>query len=239
MSTAKDPVDPTLLAEKTEELTQIPSFFARYKPDETTIENMRSVSIFIIAISTFFSYLYYNFSILLYEKNEDIIKPYAMIFPFITLHIFLDLFQKNTVIFQVHHIFVLGSCFYNIYYDVSPFYGFPIFYTLLNTEISTIFYILKIWLPKTWSFYNINKLLFYLTFFKFRIYDYFYELIYKFDHLNFVIQTYSYSNNYLTAILLISCYGLFVLNIYWFVLMNRMMYKSFVNTNPGKISNGD
>ena len=60
-------------------------------------------------------------------------------------------------------------------------------YTLLKTEISSIFYVLKYWLPKKSSIYNINLILFYSSFFKFRILDYYYEIIYNYDFLRKLI----------------------------------------------------
>jgi hypothetical protein len=201
-----------------------------------TTENAGNLLLFILAISTLCSYAYYNFTAVLYGKTEASMYPYYVIFAVVRFHIYIDIFLTNTLDFQLHHIFAIGNFFYNMYYNVNPEYGFAIVYPLLNTEISSIFYVLRFWLPKTSALYNINKLLFYLAFVKFRIYDFYYKILY--DHsssFNILIQQYSPSNFYMTSILLVSCYGLFLINLYWFALMNIILYKSLTKPKPVSI----
>jgi hypothetical protein len=95
---------------------------------------------------------------------------------------------------------------------------------MLKTEISSIFYVLKYWLPKKTLIYNLNLAWFYLTFLKFRLIDLIYEVgdgrvVY------FLTSTYSLDNMYTTWIFTACFYGLIVLNIYWFSLMTKILLK--------------
>jgi len=111
-------------------------------------------------------------------------------------------------------------------------------YPLLKTEISSIFYVLKYWLPTKSIIYNINAILFYISFFKLRIFDFYYEVIYNNSKFEIIFENYSQTNYLLSSILLISCYGLYLLNLYWFLIINKIVYKEIakvVNINTEKI----
>jgi hypothetical protein len=95
---------------------------------------------------------------------------------------------------------------------VRPIIAYPV----LNIEISSIFYILKYWL-KDPQLYTINLGLFYLAFLKFRIYD-FYILIHTIHIMNMAFP----------KCVIIACNGLFIMNLYWFALMNKIVYKTLI-----------
>ena len=164
----------------------------------------------------------------------DFTRPFDILLPFVGLHAFTDFFITNSYDLKFHHLCIFGIIFYNYYYNVSTEYRFIFLYPLLKTEISSIFYVLKFWLPKKTILYNVNTILFYISFVKLRIYDFYYEIIYNNISFNIVFQRYSMSNYYLSSILLISCYGLYILNLYWFLIMNKILYKTitkFINVN--------
>jgi hypothetical protein len=127
----------------------------------------------------------------------------------IGIYSFVDLFMTKSYESRIHHIFTLTLC--NHYYTISLDTKVAVVYPLLHTEISSIFYILKFWLQPDTNVYNINLLVFYLTFFKFRIFD-FYNLIYK-------------NHSFISSYILYSSIGLFAMNMYWFTIMNKMLYK--------------
>ena len=93
--------------------------------------------------------------------------------------------------------------------------------------MDVIFYVLKYWLPKKTILYNLNSILFYILFFKLRIYDFYYEIIYNNISFDITFQKYSPTNYYLSSILLISCYGLYILNLYWFLILNNYKQDKF------------
>lgn len=201
-----------------------------------SLEDIQNISLFTISICVFFSYLYYNIS---YKNTEYLSLPYNdvnnvessaplydMLYPFVGVHAFIDFFVNKSYDLKLHHLFILSIIFYNNYYNVSSDYRFIFLYPLLNTEISSIFYVLKYWLPKKTIIYNANMVFFYLSFFKFRIYDFYYKIIQSNASFGIVFQKYSQQDFYLSFIFLISCYGLYVLNLYWFLIINKILYKN-------------
>jgi hypothetical protein len=157
--------------------------------------------------------------------------------PIVGCHALIDFFATSSYSLKLHHLCIFGIILYNYYYNVLSSDRFIFIYPLLKTEISSIFYAAKYYLPKNTFAYTINNLLFYTAFAKFRIWDYYYEILYLHGPFNMVIQKYSQTDNILSSILILSCYGLYILNIYWFLILNKILYKtvvtkmSFINTD--------
>ena len=101
---------------------------------------------------------------------------------------------------------------------------FIIIYSLLKTEISSIFYILKYYIPNNTIYATINNLTFYITFLKFRIIDNYLE-IFNNNTIDIIINKYLYKNYFIKYYLIISLYGLYILNIYWFFILTKILYK--------------
>jgi hypothetical protein len=209
-------------------MTDIIAFSRKYKLNLITIQDIQNISLFGIACSSFCSYLYYNICSTFYENNlgNEYNKPFDLLLPIVGLHAFADFFLTKSIDLKLHHICIFGIIFYNNYNNVSQEDRFIFLYPLLKTEISSIFYVLKYWLPQKTMLYNVNTILFYLSFLKLRIYDFYYEIIYNNVSFDIIFKKYSYSNYYLSSILLISCYGLYILNLYWFLIMNKILYKT-------------
>uniref|UniRef100_A0A6C0HDY1 TLC domain-containing protein n=1 Tax=viral metagenome TaxID=1070528 RepID=A0A6C0HDY1_9ZZZZ len=190
--------------------------------------NIQNGMLFLLSVSSLFSCLYYNINSY-YSSDyaldiKNVSRPFDLLMPFVTIHAFTDLFLTKSTDLKIHHFSVLGVLFYNYYYNVSETDRFPIIYSLLKTEISSIFYVLKYWLPKNTLAYDINSALFYLGFLKFRIIDLYFDLVNNslvFD----IINKYSSSNIVLSSVLFGCCYGLYLLNLYWFVIINKILYK--------------
>lgn len=210
-------------------MSDIIAFSHKYNLQVIKIEDIQNISLFIIGCFSLFSYLYYNLSTLWYDNNDDsggdFTKPFNMLVPFIGIHAFADFFLTKSYDLKIHHLCILGSAFYNYYHNLSREYRFIFLYPLTKTEISSIFYVLKYWLPKNTNLYNVNTMLFYISFAKFRIYDFYYEIIYNNISFDIVRDVYSSTNYYTTSIMVISCYGLYILNLYWFLIMNKILYK--------------
>jgi hypothetical protein len=194
------------------------------------IIDIQNISLFILSLFTFLSYLYYNLGPFLYDKNNDFTKPLELLIPFVILHAFIDLFLTKSNDLRLHHIFIFGISIYNYSLNASSEDRFKFLYPLLKTEISSIFYIFKYWLCKNSILYDLNSLIFYILFFKLRIYDFYYEILYNNILIDEIFQKYSISNfnlnYYLSYFFLISCYGLYILNLYWFFIMNKILYKT-------------
>lgn len=192
--------------------------------------HFQNISLFLIASCSLFSCLYYNLYSQWNENKEQKAVLFDTLMPFVGTHAVIDFFLTKTFDLKLHHICIFGVIFYNNYYNVSPEYRLIFIYPLLKTEISSIFYVLKYYLPKNTFFYNLNLAIFYLLFIKYRIIDFYNEIIYKNNSFNIVFDKYSKNNYYLSSILLASCYGLFILNLYWFLLINKILYKIIVKS---------
>ena len=221
----------------------MPNFMCKYDFRAITILDLQNISLFFIACSSLGSYLYYHYAPFYYSQitaseNTDYTKPFHMLLPVVGIHAFADLIVTKSNDLKIHHLCIFGVIFYNYYYNVSPEYSFLFLYPLLKTEISSIFLVLKYWLPNNTNVYFINMILFYLSFIKFRIYDFYNEILYCNISFDTVFQkysfTYSMTDYILTNMFSLSCYVLFFLNIYWFLLIDKILYKiiaKMVNIN--------
>jgi len=197
----------------------------KFKPEtEEKIYNYERVISFSIALLT-------TLCLLSYKVTNDVyilkVLPYI-----IFVYIFLDLsIAKGSTI--LHHIFSLNCCYNNIKYFVNDTYHLH-FIPLFNTEITTVFLIIKLWMDgytgKKNALFNvlsgINEFLFLSLFFKFRIYDYYnllqnsetYTIINHYTSYNLITNTTAY----------IGLYGLYFINIYWFSIICKKLYKQII-----------
>lgn len=152
---------------------------------------------------------------------------YSIISKVVVFHAIVDLFFLKSIDVIFHHFLILGFAIYGYYYKIDLDSIYYVLYYFLNVEISSIFYIFKYWIPEDTNIFIINGLFFYGTFFKYRIYDYYLHIIKK--NLYIIIDKYSHSNYFLSGILITSTYGLFILNLYWFSILTKILFKMFWN----------
>lgn len=193
-----------------------------YKINSEWIEHIRKVSLFGIAVCSGLSYLYYQYSLFAYGPNDWGSKPFEVLYKGVGVHTLIDFYYSNTYEMKVHHFFILCILFYNEYYQASVEDRFLFTYPMLKTEISTLFYVLNVWLPENTHLHHLNKVIFYISFIKFRVYDYYIDLIQYNTLIHYIIQ--NYSTKY-SSLLYLSIYGLYSLNLYWVFMMNRVIYK--------------
>ena len=202
----------------------------KIKLDDFTLF-IQNISIFCIGLTSLFSCIQYNF-IPSEMALTDIKAPFEYLMPVVGVHAIIDFVYSKTIDLKIHHSFIVGIVFYNYYYNVSSEIRFVFLYSLLKTEISSIFYALKYWLPKKSVLSSINDILFLLSFMKFRIIDLYYELI-KNNNILEPINKYSsfgsLTNTIMSTILFVSCYGMFILNLYWFSILTKILYKMITN----------
>jgi len=160
------------------------------------INNKHQLSCFMIGNYSLFTYLYClkeqtTYIYLLKTLNQYVLK-----------HSLMELFTSKKYDTIIYRICMSGFCAYS--FSRNDLFSFSC--TLLNTEIPNIFYTLKKFIPKYTLLYDVNYILFYLTFFKFRIYD-FYEIL-----------------NTGTSICIVGLYVLYIINLYCFVKMNNKVF---------------
>lgn len=83
----------------------------------------------------------------LYSFYDNTSFYYDMVMYSSCIYSFVDLFFTSSNESRIHHIISLILCSY--YYDIPPSVRPIITYPVLNTEISSIFYILKYWLQNS------------------------------------------------------------------------------------------
>jgi hypothetical protein len=176
--------------------------------------HIQNISLFIIGLSSLFAFFY---------SKENETKLFDMIIPIIGVHALIDLYFNKSIELKMHHTFVLNIIFYNYFYNVIVEDRYLFIYSLLKTEISSIFYVLKYWISINNILYYPNMLFFYISFFKFRIVDMYFHLLTK----NLLMDTAKYTpdNIYMSYFFIISIYGLYALNIYWFLIINKILFK--------------
>jgi len=162
----------------------------------------------------------------------NFLNPFVILLSVIKIHAVVDLFLTNKRDVFIHHLCIIGIFFYSWYNNVSDTDSFIYGYSLLKTEISSIFLVLKYWIPTNTYAYNINSLLFYLTFLKFRIFDVYNEVIGNKYVIDVIINKYTPNSPINSSVLYISIYSLYLLNLYWFLLITKIIYKIvFKNTS--------
>lgn len=190
------------------------------------IELYQNIANFIICTSVSATlYAYY------YIDNKYIDYGMYLILP----HFASDLFITNKLDLKLHHIFGIIFIAYRYIINVDQKDYTTTIITLYNTEISTFFYVLKLFIQEIpnkkrfqWLI-TINDILFFTTFFKYRIIDFYYNLIMNHDDI------YNYSKYPYFEILLFAIHGMYILNLYWFNIICKIIFKPFVNI----ISNRD
>lgn len=190
------------------------NYILRNKIDYKDIEDVTSFGLLLFAIYSCYN-IYFDGDL---STNRVILKYYMLV------EICFLPFNKKDVI--LHHLITILFCKYYDFYGILDNKWNYAFVHVLKTEVSSIFLCLNHFSNK----YNkikiikmLSNLCFFATFFKCRIYDYynnvinnghFYELLKTTDDVGQKIFTYG------------STYIFYGLNLYWFSLMLKFLYKS-------------
>ena len=209
-------------------MSNLMAFFNKFNLHKWSIDScvlgFQNLSLLLLSTSVFTCITYFNYLQLSTCVPVGSYEMFETLLPYIGIHAIADSFVVKGNDLRLHHLFILVFLFYNWFYQVDIKDKFPILYCLLKTEISSIFYVLKFWLTKNTWVYHVNSVLFYLGFLKFRIFDFYMEIVrpgYIFD----VVFKYSHENLLFSIILVVSIYGLYMLNLYWFLIINKIVYK--------------
>ena len=156
-----------------------------------------------------------------YSANLNLIKYYLLGELFI-------LPSKKKDIFA-HHLITIGLCSYLQYYNIDMTTNFYSTKQLLMTEVSSLFLSIVSYIKSANMQSNIAKkiegismVLFILSFGKYRIYDYYNNIITN-DYFYETVTTNDSHCQYFWKYSV--TYGLFLLNIYWFAIITKVMWK--------------
>jgi len=176
----------------------------------------QNIALFTISSLSLISCIYY--------KLTDSSVPFIIMPPIIGAFSIVDLYYNNRLEYKIHHALSLGVILYNYAFNVDDHI---LTYALLKTETSSLFLIFKYYLDKRSFLYIINAYVFLYLFTKFRIVD-LYNVICPGSELYAIIDTYSPNSALGSGLILVSCYGLYILNLYWFFIMNKTIYKEYL-----------
>jgi hypothetical protein len=153
------------------------------------------------------------------------------------LQLLFDLpFASNEM--KLHHVFGI-ICIFAKYFISGSNDDWHLIHSIYKTEISSFFYVLKIWLEEKNAFTSrlsnnqtnmakqINNALFYLTFFKFRIYDFTQDVIFNTEGF-YVMEKYTKGIILNRVILYSGLVGLYLMNLYWFFIMTKILCKQTI-----------
>lgn len=189
--------------------------------------DLRNMSLFILSLSSTASCAYYQYALAVYGPNDWGQVPMERLRSYFLVYAVIDGFLCSTYELKLHHLFILCLILCEYYHD-NPQDRLLFLYPLVKTEVSSIFYVLKNWLPENTKVYNLNLLIFYVSFMKFRIYDMYVELLHQNTTFDLVYKRYS---PYVYGAY-VSVYGLYLLNLYWGMILNKMLYKSLSSFLP-------
>ena len=195
----------------------------KYKLNYKEIEKYTHISLLIVSLITAInSYFDYDYSF-----NVSLVKYYLFCEIF-----FIPFYRKDLIL---HHIISISVCKYIEYYNINLITNFYSTKQILLTEISSIFLSISslIKLSNMPNIFGIKQVIqqicmifFVITFTKYRLYDY---------YNNIITNSYFYSSlitndSNIQFILKYSLtYSLFALNLYWFVLIIKKICKHCFN----------
>lgn len=171
---------------------------------------------------------YLSLSVALYSTYsllflEDLTYTYHIV----SIYAFVDLFFKNKIDIIIHHLAVIQLYIGIQYFQISPLHYNLFLPTLLLSEVSTIFLNLNKLIDNK-TILDVNNILFVLTFIYFRIIN-FYRLIID-ENMYILLMNYCENNfNYLLGFG--GIYILYGLNIYWSLIIGKILLKPFIQTD--------
>ena len=164
-----------------------------------------------------------------YDYTLDL-RAFDVVGVLVTVFSSVDIFFVRKRELVVHHLCTLGAMGFNAYYVVDRADKMAVAYYMYKTEISSIFLVLKYWLPQG-RVYEVNNVLFLVTFFKFRILEYT-ALLGPSSPVYATFDTYQ-PHIAGKGVFLVSVYGLYALNVYWFALICKLAVKSIRGQKTG------
>jgi hypothetical protein len=186
-------------------------------------QNIMNLVVCASVSATLYAYYYVDTSYLNYAMG--VIAPHFLID--------LCLTTKNDIV--LHHTLGLTFIAYKYYANVQTVDDASSILALYKTEISTFFYVCKLFLQELpdkkrfQSIIAINDGLFFITFFKYRILDFYNDII-----VNPHILT-GYSKYPHFYVLMFAIHAMFSLNLYWFSIICKIVCKPIIQ----KINNRD
>ena len=183
----------------------------KYNLSYKDIEKGSNLSLFLVSLFTTYN-VYFSYD---YSQNVNIIFYYTVVDSF-----FLPFKRKDM---YIHHISTFLNLYYLYYYNINlNIYNYSIL-QVLKVEISSVFLslssLLKIYKIKN-RFSTVMNCLFIITFLKYRVFDYYNNILNSdlfYNHLD------AYDNNFKYYYLKINISAFYLINIYWTILIFKTL----------------
>jgi len=199
------------------------------------VESYRNTFCFLISTLVSLNIGYYYFV----DSNS-----LSFSWPFLYLYFLFDL-PFSSLDIKIHHVF--GLCLLSsIYLLHIPICDFTfILLPIYKTEMSTLFLVFKLWNKDNYlvkrfhlpaSLFLINNMLFFTLFVKFRLVDYYRQIIIH-PNTYSIVNTYSKNNRFGGYLAYSGIFGLVALNSYWFCIMCKILFKGFIQKYNKKCVN--
>lgn len=191
----------------------------RSSPLVEKYENIASFFTASVSLTSLVAYKYFD--------NATLLQPTTYL---IFSYCFVDMFFCKKDLF-FHHLLTFSTILFSILHNITIDDSSYIYFSMISTELSSIFLIFNYWLTDSKSvimkgFQNSNYILFIVFFTKLRVYDYYYfvtnpetyTILSKYTGGEFGASLHFYSG----------IFGLFVLNLYWFSIILKIIYKGVI-----------
>lgn len=183
-----------------------------------TVKNIASLCVYAAALSS-----------CIYYKAYASCALFEIWLPFMGVYFIIDMRNEPNIQYRIHHIVCLIMFVYGYYYRVKLDDAGILLYTILKTELSSVFLLFMPMLDTTTYLYHINNVVFSVCFTKTRIIDMYYGLIRPESLLYTLVDKYTPENKFASGALIASCYGLYGLNLYWFTIILRHIYSAVIH----------
>lgn len=182
-----------------------------------TYKNIVSLSIYAAALTA-----------CIYYKLYASCAVFEISLPFMCVYFVIDMRNESNSLYKLHHFVCLVMFIYGYYYSVKLDDAGILLYTILKTELSSVFLVLHSILDKQSCWYQINNVAFFLCFTKTRIVDMYQVLIRHDSTLYSLVEKYTPDNSFAGCALISCCYVLYGLNLYWFMTITKVAYGMLV-----------
>jgi hypothetical protein len=162
-----------------------------------------------------------------YFDNTTLLQPTTYV---IFSYCFVDMFFCKKDLF-IHHLLTLSGILFCYIHNVDVEHTKTIYFSMLSTELSSIFLNFNYWLTDSKgtimkTIQKINFILLIISFTKLRVYDYYYLITNPEIYTIFSKYT---ENNIIPFLHVFSTIlGLFIMNLYWFSIICKMLYKGII-----------
>lgn len=191
----------------------------RASPLVKKYENIASFFTASVSLMSLITYKYFD--------NTTLLQPTTYV---IFSYCFVDIFFCKKDLF-IHHLLTLSGILFCYIHNVEVEQTKNIYFSMLLPEVSSLFLIFNCWLADSKgtimkTIQNINYILFIFAFVKLRVYDYYYLITNP--EIYTVFSKYTHGEWGVSLHVFSTIIGLFLMNLYWFSIICKMIYKGII-----------